>query len=107
MDLVKVAEELLTGKADKDHFDHREALWDWADFSKVEQYACYRVIAEAIKSHVYMVGEDKAREALQHLSGMPMMMHDKFFIQFRVGFVMNDLLAIVGSVRRRKKGELE
>ena len=105
MDMKELAEGLLTGKPTE--FDHREVLHYWDDFSKREQYACYRLVAEMIKGHTYMTGEDKAREALQGLRGKGIGMHEKIQLKFTVKFVMNDLLALVGTMRRhRKKNDL-
>jgi hypothetical protein len=59
------------------------------------------MMTEAIKNHVHMTGKDKVREALQGLEGLGLEMHDKIYVKFEVGFVMNDLLAVVGGIRRR------
>jgi hypothetical protein len=40
------------------------------------------------------------------LEGMKLGMHSKIAIRFEVDFLMNDLLAIVGLVRRMADGEL-
>ena len=85
-------------------FDHREVKHYWDDFNRFEKYACQLMMAEVIKNHTYMTAKIKVREAVQGLEGLGLEMHDKVYVQFKIGFVMNDLLAVVGGIRRRQGG---
>lgn len=85
-------------------FDHREVKHYWDSFNRFEKYAVQLMMAEVVKDHIYMTARDKVREALQGLEGMGLEMHDKIYVQFKIGFVMNDLLAVVGAIRRRREG---
>jgi hypothetical protein len=84
-------------------FDHREVLHYWDSFTRFEKYACQLMMTEVLKNHTYITAKDKVREALQGLEGRGLKMHDHIWVSFKVGFVMNDLLAVVGGFRRRLK----
>ena len=83
-----------------------EEQYYWDSFSDLEKSACFIGIAEVLKSHMYMMAEEKTRQGLVQLEGMKLGMHSKISIRFEVAFVMNDILAIVGLVRRMADGEL-
>jgi hypothetical protein len=95
----------LKGKKDASIPPEKEDFY-WDGFSGLEKSACFIGIAEVLKSHIYMMAEEKARQALVQLEGMKLGMHSKIAIRFEVDFLMNDLLAIVGLVRRMADGEL-
>lgn len=77
----------------------------WDLFSDDEKTACIEWVAETLKNHIYMTAIDKSEEALIQLAGMTLGQHDLIEINFEINFVINDLLVVVGGMRRKNENQ--
>ena len=76
-------------------------MTQWGDLSKREQYATVRKVSEIVKNYVFMTIEKQVRTSLYSLSNTEVDGDDTIEFKLTYSIVWNDVLCIVGGMRRR------
>lgn len=70
-----------------------------------EKNAIITELAERMKDIIYMNAREKAEEALDQILEDSLSPNDIIDIDYNIRFVFNDILQILGRIRRTKMGE--
>ena len=70
-----------------------------------EKNAIITELAERMKDIIYMNAREKAEEALDQILEDSLSPNDIIDIDYNIRFVFNDILQILGRIRRTKTGE--
>jgi len=71
-----------------------------SDFSTKEVEEIKKEIAKRIKDYVFMVSKEKASEVIDKISKLSFIGEDVIEVNFQIDFLMNDILQIIGRLRR-------
>ena len=73
--------------------------------TKKEKNAVVKELAERMKDVVYMNAEEKAEWAINRLLEVDLPPDSSININYRVTFLLNDILQILGRIKRQKRGD--
>ena len=73
--------------------------------TKKEKNAVVKELAERMKDVVYMNAEEKAESAVNELLELDLSPDSSININYKITFLLNDILQILGRIKRQKRGD--